>query len=97
MKGRILNIVLVLVLATLPMAANAGWSEAQQVTDQPAPSQVEETPARRGLQEQPCDVHRERRPVGRRRALPGLGWAGWDHVAGRGCDLDHGAGAGGNK
>lgn len=47
MKGRILNIVLVLVLATLPMAANAGWSQAQQVTDKPlpAPSQVEETPA----------------------------------------------------
>ncbi len=47
MKGRILNIVLVLVLAMLPMAANAGWSEAQQVTNQtlPAPSQVEATPA----------------------------------------------------
>jgi hypothetical protein len=45
MKGRILNIVLVLVLVTLPMVANAGWSEAQQVADQtlPAPSQVERT------------------------------------------------------
>ncbi len=31
MKDRILNIVLVLVLAALPMTANAGWSEAQPV------------------------------------------------------------------
>ena len=47
MKGRILNIVLVLVLAALPMAANAGWSEAQQATDQAlsAPSLIEESPA----------------------------------------------------
>ena len=47
MKGRILNIMLVLVLAALPMAANAGRSEAQQATDQalPAPSLIEESPA----------------------------------------------------
>ncbi len=47
MKSRILNIVLVLVLATLPMSANAGWSEAQQATYQtlPAPAMVEQSPA----------------------------------------------------
>lgn len=47
MKGRILNIVLVLVLVTLPMAANASWSEAQQATDQtlPASVSVEQAPA----------------------------------------------------
>jgi len=46
MKRHILNSVLVLALATLPMAANAGWSAAQQATHQafPAPSQVEELP-----------------------------------------------------
>ncbi len=46
MKGRILNIVLVFVLAMLPMAANAGWSKAQQAADQPeaAPAQGEQTP-----------------------------------------------------
>ncbi|QLQ04698.1 MAG: hypothetical protein HZY76_00370 [Anaerolineae bacterium] len=46
MKGRILNIVLVLVLVALPMTANAGRSETQQATDQalPAPSLVEESP-----------------------------------------------------